>query len=429
MTIVCSILGCIFEAIISIMYIEKYADKRENAVNHGKLISTVILSLAIILSNVVFNLGLLNFVIIILSTFAVSFIFSKGIMKNMILAIVSILILAISEIIVVFLITLIEYVTPLKVVTTDNYQILGTIISKFIAFLIFKIICVLHRDEYTRTIKPSYWILFMIMFITSVITIFLIFELQLENISVAMHNLSLISSFGLLYSCFIALYLYEKLSRQAAVEKEHELFQQQIKAQSKHLDEILITQREIKKLRHDLKNHNISLQGYFESEDYKAGLEYIKNINDIICSTSNHIETGNVALDAIINTKRSIAISKKIEFDTYIQIPENIFVDPIDICVIFGNALDNCIEACEQITDGTRRITVNLIYEDDSLICKIANTALQPKGKFLQTTKEGAGEHGFGIKNIETAISKYKSIFRFNYEEDEFVLSFVIFNN
>ncbi|MBR2476867.1 MAG: GHKL domain-containing protein [Clostridia bacterium] len=429
MTFIFNSLACVFEAIIVFMYISEYTVKNENILNHTKLISILTLSVAIILSNTIFNLGLLNFVIMILSTFAISFIFSKSVMKNMILAIISILILAIAEIIVVFLIALVEYVTPLKVVTTENYKILGTIISKFIAFLIFKVLCILHKGEYNRKIKTSYWILFMIMFITSVITIFLIFELQLENISVAMHNLSLISSFGLLYSLFFALYLYENLSKQAAVEKQQEIFQQQIKAQSKHLDEILVTQKEIRKLRHDLNNHNISIKAYFESNDCKAGLEYLEGMNKMIDVSKDTIETGNVALDAIINTKRSIAISKNIEFNTHIQIPENIFIDPIDICIIFGNALDNCIEACEHVIEGVKRITVNMVYEDDSIICKISNTALKHKGKFLQTTKKHQDEHGFGIKNIETAISKYKNILRFNFEDNEFVLSFVIFNN
>lgn len=429
MNLIVDILACIFEAIIVFMYINTYVEKRDKTLGYPYLCAVIILSVAIILSNIIFKLGMLNFVAMILSTFAVSFIFSKSIKKNMILSIISILILAISEIIVVFLIAVVEYVAIYQVATEDNYQILGTILSKLFAFLMFKILCVRHKDNNITTMKTSYWILFMIMFITSVITIFLIFESKLENKSVVMYNLSIISSFGLLYSCFIALYLYENLSRQATIEKQQEIFKQQIKAQSKHLDEILITQKEMKKLRHDLHNHNISLQGYFENEDYKAGLEYIKNMNNIIGSSEDSIETGNVALDAIINSKRSIAVSKNIEFNTHIQIPENLFVNAIDICIIFGNALDNSIEACEQISEGIRRITVNIVYEDNSIICKISNTALKHKGKFLQTTKKDNIEHGFGIKNIETAISKYNNVFRFIQDDDEFTLSFVIFNN
>lgn len=155
----------------------------------------------------------------------------------------------------------------------------------------------------------------------------------------------------------------------------------------------------------------------------------MKNMNELVNISSGEITTGNTALDAIINTKRSIALSKNIKFMTNIQIPENIFVDAIDLCIIFGNALDNCVEACERITDGKRWISISIIYEDDSLICKIANSAPKTQRGFLHTIKKDRKNHGFGIENIESALSKYKNVCRFKRENEEFQLSFVIFNN
>lgn len=122
-------------------------------------------------------------------------------------------------------------------------------------------------------------------------------------------------------------------------------------------------------------------------------------------------------------------LSKNIEFDTKIQIPEDIFVDAIDICIIFGNALDNCIEACDKIENGPKKISVSIIYEDESLICKIVNTAIKSNSRFLHTTKSDNINHGFGIGNIESALEKYKNICRFKQSDTEFILSFVIFKN
>ena len=243
------------------------------------------------------------------------------------------------------------------------------------------------------------------------------------------NNLAVWCSCGLLYNTFFSLYLYENIAKQADIERKQELFKQQIKAQSKHLDEILISQKQMKKLRHDLINHNISLQAYFENQDYASGLEYLKSMNPNDMFSDNMIETGNIALDAIMNTKKSIAISKSIEFDTKIQIPEDIFVDAIDICIIFGNDLDNCIEACDKIENGPKKISVSIIYEDESLICKIVNTAIKSNSRFLHTTKSDNINHGFGIGNIESALEKYKNICRFKQSDTEFILSFVIFKN
>lgn len=424
-----NVLACVFEAIIIFMFFDAYIEKNESTRLSMHAILFVILAVLISLSNIVLNLGLLNLIFVIVIVFIIMSIYNRNLKMNLVLSIVSVVILTMSEIVVGLLTIMLTGVEMDKIGEITEYHLLGAILSKLIAFFIMKFFCLIHRKDNDLKIKTSYWLLFLMMFISSGMSIFLIFRFQYESNLVVYNLASVLCSFGLLYSTFFTLYLYENLSVQAKMEQKHEIFQQQIKAQSKHLDEILITQREIKKLRHDLANHNISIQKYFEEGDCKSGLDYMKNMNELINISSGEITTGNTALDAIINTKRSIALSKNIKFMTNIQIPENIFVDAIDLCIIFGNALDNCVEACERITDGEQWISISIVYEDDSLICKIANSAPKTQSGFLHTIKKDRENHGFGIGNIESALSKYKNVCRFKHENEEFQLSFVIFNN
>lgn len=329
-----------------------------------------------------------------------------------------------------FTVTFLTGISAEEATVIQSYRVLGIVLSKMLAFAVLKIISCKHKANRIFSMKMSYWVLFFVIFSTSTLAIYLLFIFQYHSNAPGIYNqLAVWGSFGLLYNTFFSLYLYENIVKQADIERNQELFKQQIKAQSKHLDEILITQKQVKKLRHDLVNHNISLRAYFENQDYVSGLEYLNGINQNSIFSDNIIETGNVALDAIMNTKKSIALSKDIEFATKIQIPENIFVDAIDICIIFGNALDNCIEACEKIENGPKRISVSIIYEDESLICKIVNTAAKSNSKFLHTTKSDDKNHGFGIGNIESALAKYKNICRFKQTDTEFILSFIILNN
>ena len=101
-------------------------------------------------------------------------------------------------------------------------------------------------------------------------------------------------------------------------------------------------------------------------------------------------------------------------------------LDAVDLCVIFGNALDNAIEACEKL-ENHRMINISAIYDDNQLICKIANTALQGTSN-LQTTKADKENHGFGLDNIKQALSKYNHVVKIEHADNEFVLSFIIFN-
>lgn len=420
-------LACFFESIIIFMFFDEYIDKKYETKPYLDICSILVLGLMITLSNVVLNLGLLNLIFVVAVIFVIMYMYNKNIKMNLILSIISVVILTVSEIIVGFMITMLTKISMDQIKNINDYQILGTILSKLFAFCIFKVFCVTHKRDNELTVKFSYWILFLIMFITSGMSIFLIFKFQYESNLANFNIISVLCSFGLLYCTFFTLYLYENLSRQAKLEQRQESFQQQIRAQSKHLDEILITQKELKKLRHDLVNHNISIKKYFEDENYKSGLEYMRHLDQKINFSIKEVETGNAALDAIINTKKSIAASKNIKFTTTIQIPEEIFVEPIDICIIFGNALDNCIEACEKLDEESRWISLSVVYEDNSIICKIANSAMENTHSLFHTSKKDKVNHGFGISNIESALSKYKNVCRFKQEGDEFHLSFVIF--
>ena len=215
---------------------------------------------------------------------------------------------------------------------------------------------------------------------------------------------------------------YER-SLKAEIQKQQ--YEQQINSQSKHIDEILVMQKQIKKFRHDISHHFTALKGFFTNQQIEDGLTYIEKINDSLEHTEI-VDTGNTAFDAIISAKKVLAESKNIDFALQIQIPENLQVDAVDLCVIFGNALDNAIEACEKL-ETQKIINVSAIYDDNQLICKITNTAL-PSTSDLQTTKSDKENHGFGLDNIKQALSKYNHVMKIDQTDKEFILSFIIFN-
>lgn len=428
-TTVVNILTGVFEAIIVFMFINTYADVKKERPAYAYAAAIAALALMINISNLIVGYTMLNVYLFGLSIFVTAFLYNGRVVINIMLSVISLLILSSCEISVMFLITIIAKVSVEEATMAENYRILGIVLSKLFAFVIFKFICLRHKKNSVVTLRLSYWLLFLTMFATTVITLFIIFKLQYESAYNDLYNLSVFCSFGLLYSSFFSLYLYESLIRQAEKDRNYELYKQQIKAQSKHLDEILITQKELKRLRHDLINHNISIKAFFENGDCSEGLEYMKNFEKTAMLSSDGINTGNAALDAIINTKKSIALSKGIEFESNIQVPEKLFVDAIDVCIIFGNALDNCIEACNRMNNKNKKIDMSVIYDDDSVICKIVNTSPDTSAKFLQTVKKDKKNHGFGIENIKSSLSKYKNICRFIQSDNEFTLFFIIFKN
>ena len=265
------------------------------------------------------------------------------------------------------------------------------------------------------------------MFATSVVAVFLIFQLSFNINNTYMYNLSILCSFGLLFSTFFSLYLYEHLASQTQIIRNQQHYEQHLKTQLKHLDEILIAQNQIKQFKHDFINFKIGLEFYLKNNDCEGAKNYLNSLTRNFKSGDNVIETGNTALDAIISTKKAISENKGIEFVSKIQIPEKLSVDPIDMCVIFGNALDNAIEACERIHEGNKKIYLTIICQGEQVFCKIVNTAPKPEKKIFKTSKADKSNHGFGLENIKMTLALYNSEPTIVQTENEFILKFVIF--
>lgn len=418
----------IIEAMTMFTLYETFFDRRENIpfwIYGGGI---VILAALINLCNSVFHFEILNIIGMIVSFFAVSFLYNGRIVLKFTMSVLHYLLIIIIEIIVMFSITLVYNITVAEAVDIPSYRVLGIILSKMSILLIVNAIRINFKRQALQ-IGTSYWLLFFLMFASSTATVFLIFKLSYHNSNAYMYNLSILCAFGLLFSTFFALYLYERLAKQAEVIRKQRQYEQHFKSQLHHLDEILVTQKQIKKFQHDFSHYIIGLQAYLDHNDCRGANRYIEGLKDRFNSGDSMIDTGNMALDAILSAKKAIAESKKIDFAARIQIPEQTAVDPIDLCVIFGNALDNAIEACDRVSDTEKKISLTLVYQNAAMFCKIVNTAPQKKKNKLMTAKTDKKNHGFGLENIRTTLAKYNSEPVIEYNDTEFVLKFVIFIN
>ena len=345
------------------------------------------------------------------------------------LAVILTAVFSITEVSVLFLLTELLHASVVDITTVETYRIMGTALSKLLAFIIIKIICVKHTSNKEIAVKTSYWFLFFLIFFVCTLTVYLLYILQYYSEAPNIYNkLSTGCALGLLYTLFFSLYLYEKTIKQSKEEQRQEALRQQFRAQKTHMDEIAVTQNEMKKLRHDMKNHHIAIKGYLEHQNYMGAIQYLNKMQETIDATDVSIDTGNVAFDTIVNTKKGIAERKGINFSLFLQVPDNLFLDPMDTCIIFGNALDNAIEACERVKSKKTEIKISVTYTEKTLICKISNTTESQNKAFLQTEKPDKKAHGFGVENIKAVLKKYDSTYLFEQSENEFTFYFKIIN-
>lgn len=217
----------------------------------------------------------------------------------------------------------------------------------------------------------------------------------------------------------------------------HEQAHTQLENQAAHalLESIRAQQKNdsiIQQMRHDLKNHLISIRYLINHQKEGEAVEYIDQLVSDDALTQTHIRTGNSILDGILIQKTTIAeqnnIAVSISADfTYIR-----SINGADLCIIFGNLLDNAIEACQKVESSSRYINIRGHLIGEAIIYTIENSSsgtVTLEHHMPLTTKKDSQNHGIGLISVERIVLKNQGSIAFSPDKNKFtvILTFPVF--
>jgi sensor histidine kinase YesM len=132
-----------------------------------------------------------------------------------------------------------------------------------------------------------------------------------------------------------------------------------------------------------------------------------------------------------MSEKKAICIEKHIKFESFLDFSKLHFIDMADICIIFSNALDNAIQACDKINDLSilKYISIKVTYVNNFCVINIENSKannIVKKNNVIVTDKKDKFMHGIGIKNIKNTIKKYDGDVGINFTDNKFILTMMI---
>lgn len=170
----------------------------------------------------------------------------------------------------------------------------------------------------------------------------------------------------------------------------------------------LKAEEDVKRIHHDMKNHLIVLQKLIEQNENAAS--YVQNLMEEMSGYGNLAETGNQLLNGLISEKIYQAARFQIDLNACFDFTVGSFLDPMDVCAIFGNALDNAIEASKKVKDAERRsILVKCGTRSGNLVITFKNYFegdLKLHDALPVSTKTGH-LHGIGLNSIRRSVEKY----------------------
>ncbi len=178
----------------------------------------------------------------------------------------------------------------------------------------------------------------------------------------------------------------------------------------KHCDEVENIYRQMRGWRHDYHNHIQAMKAHLALNQTAELSAYLNELDTDLSSVDTVLKTGNVMVDAILNSKLSLALSKKINVNAKATVPKDIRISEVDLCVIIGNLLDNAMEAClKQPEDDKRFIRVYIGLLRQQLYIYVSNSVggkvIKNGGSYIST--KNFSTHGFGLMRVDKIAGKY----------------------
>ena len=208
--------------------------------------------------------------------------------------------------------------------------------------------------------------------------------------------------------------------------EELRLANQRIQDQYEQFERQRQSDEALRMLRHDMNNHLNTISGLLERQGAAQG--YVKGLLEETSAALEEVDTGNPTLNVVLGQKETLAQGKGVCLRAYVNWKRGQFISPEDICTLFGNCIDNAIEAVERDGPEDRTVTVRGGVIANCLVVKFENHyRMEPQFRDgLPVTSKTAGEHGLGLRSVRRVLERYGGVLNVDAAEGLFTVTWMI---
>ena len=226
-----------------------------------------------------------------------------------------------------------------------------------------------------------------------------------------------------LVTCIFLLVLLREITERETAQRDNEFLSQLLNQQRQKFESDKETINLINIKTHDLKKQLTVLEGRVTQEE-------INDLKDLVSIYDSSLRTGNETLDVLLAHKSLICEQRSILFDRMIDGSHLSFMKPADIYSLFGNAIDNAMEATVQIEDEQQRYIRMKVQEARGMIIIHVENSCARMPRFVrglpQTSKKDKRYHGFGVKSMQLVTQRYGGVMTMNAQDKVFSLNIMI---
>lgn len=307
--------------------------------------------------------------------------------------------------------------------------VLAYLLAKVILFFIILVIRKQFGKKSIEMMLDTEWLRFLFFPVFTISVIYAMLSVFEYVQTVEQANLLAIIAFGMVGINIVVFYLINDIVEREMKLHENKVFQIQAKNQLEMYRSISENFDNQKRRTHEYKNQIACIESLIDKKQYKKLEEYVKRIYGSLNNEPDAINTNNVIVNAILNTKYQEADAKGIVFVFRVNDLSELEIKDEDVVTILANLLNNAIEACETCEDK-KVIRFKFVKEDDMIIIAVKNTfnynVIYENGEIKSTKTSSVDEHGVGIKNVLKIIDKYNGSYVIEDKDKEFFFSIII---
>lgn len=204
----------------------------------------------------------------------------------------------------------------------------------------------------------------------------------------------------------------------------------QLDEQRRRMEDIKEQENQIRKIRHDYKNHVVTgLELMRDGKTQEADRYFSEYLDSVLTASRQFINTKSESVNAVVNKKftQCFEMGIKVSFCVTGEIGN---VSEMDLCVVLFNLLDNAIEGCSENLEESH-IKLEMYQNKAYFIARVSNTIIHsvvennPK---LKTTKSDDHEHGIGLGIVKDICEKYNGMFNIEEKDNMFIAEVWLFN-
>ena len=200
--------------------------------------------------------------------------------------------------------------------------------------------------------------------------------------------------------------------------------EEQQKLQKRHYAAMLEQQRSVRKMRHDIANHLMTIEAMVSQGDPEAE-EYSRRLMEEVKKTQTVDRCENQIVDAVLYSKAVEASAADMDFQVEARLSEDVAIDELDLMSLLSNLLDNALTAAAQ--SERKQVSVKIREKAGAAVFQVRNTIAPHTVPDLQkTSKQDKMSHGLGIGIIKDICSRYNGTFTTALEEDWFEVSVML---